>query len=153
VQVAPAISEVPIEGLCVGLILLGQHHDGPHSPVEIVQYHALLGLKDSFLALWVRAGPGSRRVLQLVVKTRDIDDLIFFGPVGERVGYACAQGVRVVAAELVQVVCDVIHHRVPHAVLIVDQHDLGRVFQRRKDVVFLGVVVAHNHWAIGDAGA
>ena len=41
--------EVPLERVWISLICLIEHHDGPHTPVEIVEYHALLNLADSFL--------------------------------------------------------------------------------------------------------
>ena len=59
--------------------------------------------------------------------------------------------VRIIAAELVQVAGQVVHLRVPHPVLVVDQADFHlRVGHLEKDVVFLCVVVAQNYWSVGD---
>ena len=82
-----------------------------------------------------------------------MDDFFLSGPIGEWISDTGAKRIGIVAAKLVQVVGQIVHLRVPHSVFVVDQNDLRGVLERREDIVFLCVIVAHDNSTLRDTSA
>ena len=132
VYLAAPDAKLPVEDVWIGLISLAEHHDGPDAPVEVVKNHALLSVQNSFLAFLSFHGPLEDPVvlslrLQAHILLSHRFNLGIRWEVAHVVSYAIAQRVRIVTHHFVQVAAKVIGLRVPHAILIVDQHKACRV--------------------------
>ena len=116
--------ELPSVIVWVDLVVFLEHHDGPYSPVVIVQEHATFCLLEDLDALVPLQGPFSAYSFTLCPKHEivlgDILYLLIGWPILPVEADSDAVRVRVVADHLIQVVAKIIAHRVPHAVLKVN---------------------------------
>ena len=116
--------ELPSEVVRVDLVVLLEHHYGPHCPVVIVQEHAAFCLLEDLAALVPLQGPFSADSFtlcpELEIVLGDELDLLVGCLVLPVEADANAVRVGVVAHHLIEVVAQVIAHRVPHAVLKVN---------------------------------
>ena len=60
VLLATSDEEFPVKGFGICLLRVIEHHDGPNSPVKVVQHHALLDLLD---------GAGAVRIVKVPRQT------------------------------------------------------------------------------------
>ena len=123
-HLALSLQELPSVIVWVDLIVFLEHHDGPYSPVVIVQEHASFCLLEDLDALVPLQGPFSAYSFtlcpQLEIVLSDNLYLLVRWLILPVEADSDAVRVRVVADHLIQVVAKVIAHRVPHAVLKVN---------------------------------